>query len=227
MISFSQSLTLFNDQGTVANGGSVNVFGMANDSVVYLYISVINQSASAINVKVIRYPVSLVSGTSNSFCWGQCYTAETDTSDQTIRIAASDTSYDFWGDYRPQMRAGTSLIRYLFYNINNVSDTISFIAHYIVEPLEINSPVFNKFEISNAYPNPAYDNTTIKYTLPKNSNNARLLIRDCLGAIVKDQPLTNTSCKTTINLSDLREGIYFYSVIADNSALCTRKLVVK
>lgn len=226
-ISFSQNLALFDDQGIVPNGESINVFGMVNDSTIISYISVINQSASVISVKVIRHPINIVPGTINYYCWGQCYTADTDTSEQTIHIAANDTSYDFSGEYQPQMRAGTSVIRYLFYNINNASDTISFTAHYVVEPLEINSPVNNKFEISNAYPNPAYDNTTIKYTLPKNSGNARLIIRDCIGAIVKDQPLTINSVKITINLSDLMEGIYFYSVIADGSALCTRKLVVK
>ena len=226
-VSFSQNLVAFDSQGNIPNGGSIDVFGMSNESVIYSYVSIVNLSASVNSVRVIRHNISIISGTSNTFCWGQCYDPSDDTSDQTIHVAAGDTSDLFSGEYSPQMHPGTSVIRYLFYNVNDVTDTLSVTINYIAEPMGIISSKTGNNEISNAYPNPAYDNTTIKYTFPKNTTDARLLIRDCLGVILKEQSLQSPSGKITVNLSDLKEGIYFYSVIVDNSVLCTRKLVVK
>jgi len=227
IFSFSQNLAAFDSEGSIPNGGIVNTYGLANESVINCYISIVNLSASTESVKVIRHTISTIPGTTNNFCWGQCYASTLDTSEQTINIGAHDTTYEFQGEYKPQMNAGTSLIRYLFYNVNNVSDTLSVTVNYIIEALGINNPKTAYTDLSYAYPNPASDYTMIKYTLPKNINNARLIIRDCIGAIVKDQPLTNNSGKVTIDLSDIREGVYFYSVVDNHSAIFTRKLIVK
>lgn len=223
----SQNLTLFNSEGNIPNGGTINSYGLVDENVIYSYINVVNTSSSALIVKVIRHNISVISGSNNYFCWGQCFGPLDDTSLISKQILANDTSYEFQGEYEPRMIAGTSVVRYVFYNINNTTDTVSATVNYIAEPLGIDNNGNDNNEISNAYPNPANDITTVKYILPKNANSAKLIISDCLGAIVKTQPLSNNSNKTTINLNDLGKGIYFYSIIVDNSMLFTHKLVVK
>ena len=111
------------------------------------------------------------SGSNNYFCWGQCFGPLDDTSLISKQILSNDTSYEFQGEYEPRMNAGTSVVRYVFYNINNTTDTVSATVNYIAEPLGIDNNRNDNNEISNAYPNPANDITTVKYILPKNDIN--------------------------------------------------------
>ena len=81
--------------------------------------------------------------------------------------------------------------------------------------------------ISNVYPNPATSASYVDYKLPKSVIGASLRINNLLGVTVMEIPLDRTEGKATINVSNLKEGIYFYSLIVNNSATHTRKFVVK
>ena len=226
--SYGQNLALFDSEGSIPNGGSIEVIGNTDASIIYSYINLVNLTNSTSNIKVLRRTISTVSGSLNSFCWGQCYDATIDTSLRILPILAHDTSFDFAGEYEPHLHRGTTTVSYVFFNVNNPSDTISVTVNYTANVASgIISGTPSAIDIANAYPNPASGSTTIKYSLPKNNTNARLIIRDCLGILIMDEPLAGNTGKMSVDLNELREGIYFYSVIVNNTAICTRKLVVK
>jgi hypothetical protein len=77
--------------------------------------------------------------------------------------------------------------------------------------------------ISEFYPNPAKEHTTISYKSGENSN---LRIIDILGNKVKDIHLSNIGTKH-IYIGDLRKGIYFGNLIYNNKVISIKKLIVK
>jgi hypothetical protein len=74
----------------------------------------------------------------------------------------------------------------------------------------------------SVYPNPAFDYLTfdIDYSL---YNNPEVMLYDSFGKLVLKQKLNNSV--TTIDISLLQKGVYFYQFIADGEQLSTEKIV--
>jgi hypothetical protein len=74
----------------------------------------------------------------------------------------------------------------------------------------------------SVYPNPAFDYLTfdIDYSL---YNNPEVMLYDSFGKLVLKQKLNNSV--TTIDISLLQKGVYFYRFIADGEQLSTEKIV--
>ncbi|MGP1514867.1 MAG: T9SS type A sorting domain-containing protein [Bacteroidales bacterium] len=79
-----------------------------------------------------------------------------------------------------------------------------------------------------AQPNPASSSATFIYSVPNSYNDAKLIVRNSLGSIVKQSAIkTGIISKLNTNVSDLLNGVYFYSIIADSKVLVTKKLIIK
>ena len=74
----------------------------------------------------------------------------------------------------------------------------------------------------NLYPNPNFGIVTIELS-SELTENVSLVIIDALGKIVISEKLTTKS--TTINTSDLDNGVYFYKIISNNKDVKIGKLV--
>lgn len=76
-------------------------------------------------------------------------------------------------------------------------------------------------------PNPFKDNTTIEYYLIPNTQKASLLIFDMNGALLKTVQITQFGKGTVqINGGDLKPGMFFYSLIADNKEVDSKKMIL-
>ncbi len=71
------------------------------------------------------------------------------------------------------------------------------------------------------YPNPANEVVTIEL----DKNNVDLNIVDLLGKTVFTQ--SNVISNRQINVSELKNGVYFISVLKNGTVLKTEKLIVK
>lgn len=73
--------------------------------------------------------------------------------------------------------------------------------------------------ITSASPNPAHAATVIEYQLPGNKTieltKGRIEIYDAAGLVVQTVLLQRGSRQVTVNLSNMRDGIYYYRIIAD------------
>ena len=96
-----------------------------------------------------------------------------------------------------------------------------------VNKVEIGSDLTKGIEFSNPYPNPANDKTGINFQLPSPNSEARVMLRNLLGSVVKEITVRGAENKFIINTSDLNNGLYFYSVMFENRILFTKKLIVK
>jgi hypothetical protein len=86
----------------------------------------------------------------------------------------------------------------------------------------INNPLGASWGSVSVYPNPAFDYLTfdIDYSL---YNNPEVMMYDSFGKLVLKQKLNNSV--TTIDISLLQKGVYFYRFIADGEQLSTEKIV--
>jgi hypothetical protein len=80
--------------------------------------------------------------------------------------------------------------------------------------------------ISDAYPNPVSSDFSVNYHM-NSAAKSEITITDVLGKKVKEVKLTEKEGTVTINTSQLREGIYFYSLVVNNHVTATRKIVVR
>lgn len=75
----------------------------------------------------------------------------------------------------------------------------------------------------SVYPNPASTNLNIKAIT--NGNNVVLKLYNIMGELVKTETIVDGN--NLINVSNLTDGIYFYSVIKNNQIVETKKLIIK
>jgi hypothetical protein len=80
--------------------------------------------------------------------------------------------------------------------------------------------------ISDAYPNPASTDFSVNYHMNTFAK-SEITITDVLGKKIKEVKLTEKEGNVTINTSQLKEGIYFYSLIVNNHITATRKIVIR
>lgn len=221
----AQSLTLSKNSAAVLNGDTITVNG-AITNVLQCLVDVTNNSAAEISVKCRRSELSVVSGSTNSICWGgQCWPENvSQTPDPTI-IPAGDTTSEFSGDYSPHGFAGVSIIKYKFFDMNNVNDSVCFFGKFIATPVGISESA-GSVSISPAFPNPSDKGAYINYKLFESDNNAKIIVTDMVGNEVKRISVDGKDGKVRIDTYDMMEGVYFYSFIINNKAYYTKKLVV-
>jgi hypothetical protein len=222
---YSQSLSLSDSAGPVANNSTIWKWGSPNAEEIVAFVFVTNNTGNAIPVKVRKVEVNVLPGTINLFCWGLCFAPNVYESPDPLVIEGGATNnLDFSGHYTPNGALGISTMRYVFFNADNPSDTVCVNVNFDTYPQGIGKPSISG-NISNPYPNPAGNVVNFDYDLPQNSK-AALIIRNVLGSVVMESEL-QTAGKLTLNTSGLTDGVYFYSLIVNGNNQATRKLVIK
>lgn len=237
-------LLLFLSLGALAQAQTIQLIGsdgatVSNNTVVVLaeepghteilsYFDVKNTSAASMNVLCKKTEINLISGSTNSFCWTQCYPPFTYVSPTPIVIAAGQAdTISFVGEYYSNSNTGTSRIAYTFFDQNNTNDSIRVIVDYAYNVTSLPEPTAaSQLLLSSAYPNPASNQTSFNYDLPT-FRSARLSIMNLLGSELKRIPLEGRKGKVSVDLRDLTEGVYFYTLYVDGQATATHKLVIK
>jgi len=81
----------------------------------------------------------------------------------------------------------------------------------------------------SAFPNPAHATSlvNVSYILADKSDNNRLVIRNIVGGEVINLPLNPYENSTSVNISHLVAGIYFYAIENKNHITIAKKLIVK
>ncbi|HJS53140.1 MAG TPA: T9SS type A sorting domain-containing protein [Chitinophagaceae bacterium] len=75
-------------------------------------------------------------------------------------------------------------------------------------------------------PNPFPDQTVISYFIPDEVGQAKIIINDAMGNTIKSFDIrTKGEGRLLFNASNLRKGIYVYSIIADGKTIDTKKMI--
>lgn len=76
-------------------------------------------------------------------------------------------------------------------------------------------------------PNPFSIDTEIKFEIPENSNSAKLIIHDMQGIELKSFNIIQSGIGSiTINSSELKAGMYLYTLLIDNRIVDTKRMLL-
>jgi len=228
LLAYSQSLQLSDSTGPIANNATIVKYGLASadpDYEIISYVFVKNTTSDSMSVKVKKVLLDTVQGTINTFCWGYCVTPEIfESPDPVVIHAGVIDSINFSGHYYPKGLLGISTIRYVFFDSDNPSDTVCVNINFDTYPEGID--YLSNVTLSNAYPNPANTTVNFPYSVLKNSN-AKLIIWNILGSVVKEVDITGNSGTLSLNTSELADGVYFYSLLVNGNSQATKKFVIR
>ncbi|MFC2101638.1 T9SS type A sorting domain-containing protein [Bacteroidota bacterium] len=222
-LGYSQSLSLIYDGNAIPNDGQVVYTGEPSSSLIVAYMGVTNNSGATLSVMCKKVEIFLVAGSQNTFCWDNCYPPNVYVSLGSNEITPGETNTLFTGDYEPLGNAGQSIIRYVYYDVNNPNDSVCFQALFNAYPLGLEDRA-EAASLSAAYPNPASSQASFNYSVEEGAS-AYILVRNVLGATVKEIQVTGSGV-ARISTLDLSEGVYFYSMVVNGQTQSTRKLIV-
>ncbi len=189
------------------------------------HATITNISSSSKDVSVQRTVNNLFSGHNSYFCWVQCYSSQTSLAPDNVTLNPGDNTDIFRGDLETFAISGISVVSYCFFDVNNTSDSVC--VDYIYDATTgIADIPAGKNYISKAYPNPASEFTQFYINLNKGVKNAQVKIFNMLGAEVKSVQVTDARNTLKVNISNLKGGIYFYSLFIDGKSTSTGKLMV-
>ena len=222
----AQSLSFKYEGNAVEPGTTIDIVSDINDSMeIQFDLHVINTTDADINV-VIEMESDPSNPTQDYLCWGSCYMPGVLTANNTV-VAGGKGIFNGHcqfvdTDWNTLPVGSTAKVTYTFYDERNQDVKYSFVVNFKYQPdavEEINT-IF-----SNAYPNPANNTVSFDYEM-QNANSAAVAIYNMMGQEVVRQDLNLGGSRVDINVSDLNEGIYFYSLIVNNQTVKTNKFVV-
>ncbi len=224
----AQSLRLLDFKGEDISNGNIVVNGPHDVDQVAARANLTNIGSQSLNIKIKATNVNLLDGQTYQLCWLLCYNFNVSPTPDPLPINPGDTLSDFRGYLNPNLITGTSNITYVFYDMDNPDDSVSINVQYIItDQTSVNEFVSEKnLGIQKVFPNPTTDFINVVHNLD-NTQNARIDFFDLAGKQVKSVSLQNSSAGLMrIDVRDLKEGVYFYSLVVNNKRQQTKKLVV-
>lgn len=224
---YAQTFHILDGSKNNVSDGQFTVNGDVN-TIIKAQLYVVNSSGVTAQFRVKKADVSVLPGTSNTFCFNdQCYPPTSNESTSSLTLQAGDTTSPsgYYGEFTPGTITGQAIVRYTVINAADVTDSTHVTVTYNIQPASIFKPEFSRVEFSNPYPNPVTVNTRINYNIPFSYVSATLVIRNIIGTNVKEVEIGAPQGKLNLDLSDLNEGIYFYSLVIDGHIALTRKLI--
>jgi len=227
---YAQSLQLQTVSGQIIpNGGTIGVKGTLYDTTVdvSVEIKIKNISSSSVTLKALKVVKTLPGVQSAYFCFaGNCFPPDINLSPNDLTLGAGMTDANFSAHINPTASAGSALVYYKVFNTANPNDTVSVFVQYEIWHLGINDLSNATAEMGAAFPNPANEKFTVNCTLT-GFETARLVLQNVLGSEVREQTISGGSGKIIMNVGDLPEGVYFYSLFVNGKSISTRKLLIR
>lgn len=191
-------------------------------------MNVINLGDEDVTITCERVVTSPEAG-SNYFCWGSCFSPAISIGDLVLEPGMPNIFNAHFApiDENWNPIVGTEItIEYHFYERSG--EHMVFEVYFKYDPTAVPDAVEENFSnvFSNAYPNPANNVVSFDYDMPFNAQTASVAIYNMMGQEVIRQDVNIGGSRLDINVSDLTDGVYFYSLIVNNQAVKTSKLVI-
>lgn len=214
------AIIMVDDPGNTYNGTVVPI--VTNSASKTVYMKCKNISGAAFEMKFRRVIMSSTATFTDQFCDNVlCYPLAGQGNDWTAPnpnpISDTDTSdmkpiYDFTG-------GGDIYIRYYVLDGSNGDAVIDSIDFEISSALGYEE---SSIEVSS-FPNPASDVFNIE--LGANGSTSQVIMYNVIGKEVMRKTLANGL--NTLDVKELNNGVYFYSILNKNDIIETKKLVVR
>ena len=238
-------LSLYEPNQTVdLNNGSVDVTGSASQFELVKYLWVVNEGTQAITLKCKKTELDMLTGTENITCWKICPStydvAGANPSafvtvggvQMTETLGSLDTNKSFSAHYKPMNLDGCSLLKYEWYDENDLNTPLASINIRFIhttgtcsigeEELILNDPTLQIF------PNPANENVNIQIDGASSQlENTMLTIHDVIGKEVLSINVNSISSGIlSLETNDFNQGIYLISLTKDSAPIFTQRLII-
>lgn len=228
-IGYSQSFELTVDgSSTIVNGTEVVIYANTTQYDVEADIKAKNLGAQR-DIKVRKREMFYgVNTQDNAICWGGCTlpvaynTVPVQESD--IINLEQDSALVFNGHVYPNGNAGDVKFRYIWFDVNNPTDTAFVDVLFQVTASSTSIDELNKDISLNVFPNPSSNGLlNVKLNSTPN-NNQTVVITDMLGKrVYRENISTNT---LSISTNEFNQGIYFVSLREAGEILFTEKVII-
>ena len=226
----AQSFTVTEKESgnVVENGASYYIYGSGNEwGEISLEFNVTaNEAVSLVGAKE---EVQNVEGTSNFICFGQCLSPTvyaTQPYDMTAGQSDVFSAHYMYDNEIGEVAGQEQIMKYYIYPDSNPNDRfiINVTFKYSLEDVENINYVE---EFSNAYPVPASSVVNFDYSFSSSVNSAIVAVYNMMGQEVLRSDISGMSGKLSLNVSDIADGVYFYSLIVNGVVEKSNKLVVR
>ena len=216
---FSQvNIVLDSDPGISQNGQTLTHTGLT-DANYTEYMHAINTTGSQVDFKFRRVILSSTATLTDQFCdQNLCYnTSGLDwTTSAAVSVNAGDSSI-----MKPTfVFTGGGSAHYRYYVLDGQNEAV-------IDSVDIQFTSFvgvNDFDVDYmVYPNPATDVFNIK--LSTSGSDVKVKVMNVLGGEVFTTSLKNGVNK--LDVSELTNGVYFYTILQNGKEIETKKLVVR
>ena len=225
----AQSFTVTKDGAAVTSDDTFYVMG--DGEATYGELNIEFNVTALDNVRLVgeKENITFVPNTTNYFCWGQCLSSTVYVSDPVIMEPGQSEVFSMHYQYDNDIEEvldQAQTMKYYLYPANNPDDKfiINVVFMFTYDNVEDISGVE---EFSNAYPVPASSFVNFDYSFNSNVSSAMVAIYNMMGQEVLRSEISSMSGKLSLNVSDLNDGIYFYSLIVNGKTEKSNKLVVR
>ena len=91
---------------------------------------------------------------------------------------------------------------------------------------DVGSSSIKKNTLYQNTPNPAKEQTIIRYRLADNAKDAAICIFDMQGKMLKKLPVSSDNDSVTINGYELGQGMFLYSLVINGQEIETKKMII-
>jgi hypothetical protein len=223
---YSQSLSLADDFGPIANGAEIVQAGPSDTLQIITWLHLTNQSGNSIGVMMKKEEISMLPETISSICWaGYCYAPEIVISSYSLTIPPGETVSGCFAHFGPHGSRGVSTIRWTFFLKSDPNDSLSVTVHYSTYPAATGNIPDPQFSISPSGPVPADNQIGIRYSVPPQIP-GRITLRNPAGKLISVRELDSRAGTVIYNTTDLPSGIYYCTLVIDGKAVKTMKIPV-
>ena len=183
------------------------------------------------NIRLVGQKVEnkIVEGTLNYICWGQCLAPTVYISDPFGLEEGQSEIFSMHYMYENQIEdvlgKEQNMTYYLY--LGDAPDhkfIINIVFKYSLNDVE---DINGVEAFSNAYPAPARDVVNFDYSFNSSVSSAMVAVYNMMGQEVMRSDISGMSGKLSLNVSDLADGVYFYSLIVNGVVEKSNKLVVR
>jgi hypothetical protein len=221
----AQSFSLFyHDQKLSAD--TVLVRAGTTDSLdLTTFLTIRNDAETEMQIQAKKTEISMAPGTACSLCWaGYCYPAEIFQTDYPLDLAPGASDFSCFAHFITAGIAGTSNVRWTYFDQDNPEDSVSVVINYITYPMGIGNP--NATVRIIVAPNPADGEVLFRLSSDVDSE-LTVQLYTLSGISVLSGISNNYEGLLKLNTSTVPTGIYLYSIREKGKLISTGKLVVR
>lgn len=159
----------------------------------------------------------------------QCFDPKRDLAKIKISLRPGEIMTDLYLEFEMGIVETMGSFDLFFVNAENIRETFMVEARYSVSnpDTKIDEFDYKDIKLSDVYPNPSSRIAQLDYQLKNPRVKAKITINSFIGNPIAEYELDPERSTLSINVSEFKEGIYFYTLFLGNKNIVTKKLQIK